>query len=270
MSSNGTFRYDGLFCDLYDCIPCCAKRPDHEFYVSYARAANGPTLELGCGTGRLLIRTAAAGCSVVGLDLSPAMLAKSAEKLQRHPQKTQKRAQLVRGDMTRFQLGRMFGLVTIPYRGFQHLLTVKEQLSCLRCVNRHLRFGGRLILDLLHAAPEETGNPRWHKEVLIAQKVQMPDGRKFRVTSRVAEFHPLGQYNDLETIFYVTHPDGRKQRVVQTFPFRYVFRFEAEHLLARCGFRVARLFGSFSKIPLRKGSRDLIIVAEKIWGVPGS
>lgn len=266
MSPKYSFHYDGPLCDLYDSIPTCARRPDRDFYVRYARAAQGPILELGCGTGRILIPTAEAGCTIVGLDLSRPMLAKCAERLRQQPWKIQRRARIVRGDMTRFALGRTFALVTIPFRGFQHLLTAQEQLACLRCVNRHLRPGGKLILDLLRTSPEATEDPHWQKEVMIGGEVEMPDGRKFRVTSRVAKFHPLEQYNDLDTIFYVTYPGGRKQRVVQTFPFRYIFRFEAEHLLARSGFRVTHVFGSFAKTPLKKNSGSLILVAEKTRG----
>jgi hypothetical protein len=64
-------------------------------------------------------------------------------------------------------------------------------------------------------------------------------------------------------IHYVTHADGHTERLVQAFPFRYFFRYEAEHLLARCGFRVIELFGAFDRSPLRDNSPEMIYVAEK-------
>ena len=36
-------------------------------------------------------------------------------------------------------------------------------------------------------------------------------------------------------------------QVAHAFPFRTVFRYEIEHLLARCGFRMAALFGDFDR-----------------------
>jgi len=51
-----------------------------------------------------------------------------------------------RGDMADFDLGEKFGLIIVPFRPFQHLLGVREQLACLRCAHRHLEPGGRLIL----------------------------------------------------------------------------------------------------------------------------
>ena len=54
---------------------------DVAFYVAQARAAGSPVLEIACGTGRITIPVAEAGCEVVGLDLSPAMLAQFRAKL---------------------------------------------------------------------------------------------------------------------------------------------------------------------------------------------
>jgi hypothetical protein len=67
----------------------------------------------------------------------------------------------------------------------------------------------------------------------------------------------------VEIIHYVTYPDGRTERLVQAFPFRYFFRYEVEHLLARCGFRVIDLFGSFDRSPLQDNSPEMIFVAAK-------
>ena len=47
---------------------------DVPFYLDCARRFGGPILELGSGTGRVMIPLAEAGYEVVGLDLSPAML----------------------------------------------------------------------------------------------------------------------------------------------------------------------------------------------------
>ena len=69
---------------------------------------------------------------------------------------------------------------------------------------------------------------------------------------------------DVELIYYVTHPDGRQERLVHSFPMRYLFRFEAEHLLARCGFEVEALYADYDKSPY--GSQypgELIFVAVK-------
>ncbi len=75
----------------------------------------------------------------------------------------------------------------------------------------------------------------------------------------------FNQINYVELIYYVTYPDGREERLVHAFPMRYLFRFEAEHLLARCGFEVEQVYADFDKSPYgAKYPGELIFVAKKM------
>jgi SAM-dependent methyltransferase len=262
-SQYGGYEDQAFIAELYDYIPGYAGRPDLDFYLDYARAAEGKILELGCGTGRLLIPIAAAGCEIVGLDLSEHMLAKCREKLQDQPEEVQERARIVQGDMTCFDLGETFGLITVPFRAFQHLISLDEQMACLRCVNRHLTMGGKLILDLFQVNLRYVTDPASAEEREDFAGVRLSGGRTLRRTHRLAALHRAEQVNDVEIIHYVTYPDGHTERLVQVFPFRYFFRYEVEHLLARCGFSVAELFGNFDRSPLQDNSPEMIFVAEK-------
>jgi len=262
MKKSGGYN-DPLFAELYDFTPPYNARPDIDFYLNLAGSVEGKILELGCGTGRILIPSAVAGCQIVGLDNSEFMMARCREKLQSQPKEVQGRVQLVNGSMTDFELGKMFALVTAPFRAFQHLISIEEQLSCLRCVNRHLQIGGRLVFDVFQVDPSRIDNPAYTKETEEFAEVILSDGRSFRRSHRTIAFHRAEQYNDIELIFYVTHPDGRTERLIQAFPFRYFFRYEVEHLLARAGFKVIQLFGNFDKSELTNDSNDMIFVAKK-------
>jgi SAM-dependent methyltransferase len=249
--------------EFYDPNPIYSSRADVDFYLHLARSAKGRILELGCGTGRILIPTAAAGCEIVGLDFSKAMLAGCREKLRKQPKGVRRRVRLVRGNMASFDLKEVFALITTPFRSFQHLLSVEDQLSCLRCANRHLKKGGRLVLDVFHVNPRMTYEPRFLLETEDVAEVELPDGRKVRRCGRIVSYHRAEQYNDIELIHYVKHPDGREERLVQALPLRYFFRYEVEHLLARCGFRVLELFGNYDKSPLTNDSPEMVFLAEK-------
>src|SRR5262245_24227477 len=144
-----TDEYAGA-AEFYDYVVPYATRGDVEFFVEEARAANGPVLEIGCGTGRVLIPTARAGVSITGLDLSSSMLEQCRAKLATEPADVRARVELCQGDMTRFELGKKFALATLPFRPFQHLLTVDDQLACLTTIHRHLEPAGRVILDLFN------------------------------------------------------------------------------------------------------------------------
>lgn len=262
-SQYGGYEDQTFVAELYDHVPGYAGRPDLGFYLDYVRSAPGPTLELGCGTGRLLIPISKAGYPIVGLDLSEYMLDRCRAKLEHEPEDVQARARTVQGDMTRFDLEQTFGLITIPFRAFQHLISVEEQLDCLRCANRHLDVGGLLILDLFQINLHYLLDPKYLEEREDFGGVPLPGGRTLRRSVRLAAAHRVRQVNDVEMIYWVTHPDGRVERLVQAFPMRYFFPYEVEHLLARCGFCVVETFGGFDRSPLGDDSPEMLIVARK-------
>ena len=86
----------------------------------------------------------------MGLDLSSHMLDICRQKLADEPEEVRSRVRLVQADMRDFELSRTFALVTTPFRPFQHLTTVEDQLTCLACIHRHLAPGGKLILDIFN------------------------------------------------------------------------------------------------------------------------
>src|SRR5690242_21802516 len=73
------------------------RRRDVAFWQRLAAAADGPVLELGCGTGRISLPLAKSGVSLVGLDRSTPMLARARQRLARA--KVLDRMLLVRGDV---------------------------------------------------------------------------------------------------------------------------------------------------------------------------
>ncbi len=250
--------------ELYDYVPVYRERTDVPFFVEMARESGGPVLEVACGTGRVLIPTARAGIRIVGIDRSAFMLDICRTRLRQEPADVQERAQLVESDMRDFSVGQGFALATLPFRPFQHLLTVEDELACLAAVHRHLADDGRVILDLFNPSIDLLASRTVGEEFGREAPFEMPDGRRVARSHRFAAHDPFRQVTDVELIYDVTHPDGRQERLIHAFPFRYLFRFEAEHLLARAGFEVEHLFAGYDKSPY--GSTypgELIFVARK-------
>jgi hypothetical protein len=171
--------------------------------------------------------------------------------------------------MTRFDLGEKFRLVIIPFRPMQHLLEIEQQISCLESVRKHLqgkggvfaKRGGRLILDVFQTDAERMHDPAYLKEAPVSE-YSMPDGRRVRIMERVTAFHRAEQRNDVEMIFYVRDVQGKEERLVFAWTLRYFFRYEVEHLLARCGFKVSAVYWDFDRSPLEDISPEMIFVAE--------
>ena len=113
---------------------------DVGFYVELARQAGGPVVELGVGTGRIAIPTAAAGVHVIGVDSSRGMLEVCAEAAA-----TAGVAHLVDlrvGDLADPPVRERVALVTCPFRAYLHLHTDDERLRALRAA-RELLLPGR-------------------------------------------------------------------------------------------------------------------------------
>ena len=249
--------------EMYDYVVPSRERGDVNCFVQAAKESGGPVLEAGCGTGRVLIPTARAGILITGLDLSPHMLAVCREKLKTEPPEVQARVRLVQGDMRRFELGQTFQLVTLPFRPFQHLTTVEEQLACLGCIHRHLAEDGKMILDIFNPKLESLVEKDFGVEMAEEPEFSLPDGRRVIRRHTVVSRDVANQINHVELVYYVTHPDGRQERLVQAFPMRYLFPFEAGHLLARAGFAVEQLYADYDKSPYgSKYPGELIFVAK--------
>ena len=261
--NSGGYQSDPFVAQLYDQVTPYKIRPDIDFFVQAAKDAGSPVLEVGCGTGRVLLPTTRAGVTITGLDLSEYMLDVCRTALEKETKEVQERVTLVQGDMRDFDLGVTFSLATIPFRPFQHLLTVEEQISCLATIHQHLKPGGRLILDLFNPSLIHLTRDNIGEEVDVEPEFTTPDGVKVSRCNKTVSRDLFNQINEVELIYYLTHPDGREERLVHAFSMRYLFRFEAEHLLTRCGFDVLAVYADYQKNPF--GSTypgDLILVAQ--------
>ncbi|MFB3923682.1 MAG: class I SAM-dependent methyltransferase [Terriglobia bacterium] len=251
--------------EFYDYVVPYRERQDVKFFVELARGAGGPVLEIGCGTGRVLIPTARAGIEIVGIDSSGSMLGICREKLAQETAEVRSRVKLVEADMRQFDLGREFPLATVPFRPFQHLVSVDDQVTCLATIRRHLIPSGRLVLDLFNPSlPYLVDDRLLLEEFNREPPFTMPDGRKVLRRHHILARDLFKQTQDVELIYRVTYQDGHEERLVSRFTMRYLFRYEAEHLLARSGFKVEAVYGDYDKSPYgSKYPGELIFIARR-------
>ena len=249
---------------LYDAVPLYGARSDVAFYVDEARRARGPVLEIGCGTGRVLLPVArATEQAIVGLDGSARMLERCRAKLDTEPESVRRRVTLHEGDVRDFALGRTFSLVTAPFRIMQHVVTIDDQLRCLAAVARHLEPGGRLVFDVFNPSFAAMLQDR-SAEAEDTPELTLADGRRFRRAARVPRVRWVEQVSEVEIIWYVADaPGAPSTRYVQAFDMRWYLPAELTHLLARAGFRVEAIYGNYDRSPLTDGSPDQVVCAVK-------
>lgn len=234
---------------------------DVGFYVAQAQAAGSPVLELACGTGRVTISIAAAGVQVLGLDLSPQMLARFKSKLPGLPVEVRGKITLMQGDMRSFDLRQRFALVIIPYRAFLHNLTVAEQLAALQAIGRHLPSGGRLALNVfdpdLRIIIERSGEIG--QALTPAGEFTRPDNGHQVVVWESRQYDIAAQMVRVRWLYDELGDDGLVlSRAYTDLHLRWVYRYEMEHLLARSGFAVEALYGGFEGEPFVAGG-------EQVW-----
>lgn len=263
--NSGGYQSNPLVAQIYDYIPPYKDRADVDFFVKEAVESGGSVLEIGCGTGRVLIPTARSGIPITGLDLSEHMLEVCREALKKEEAGVQELVNLVQGDMRDFDLGQKFSLVTTPFRPFQHLVRTTDQIRCLECIHSHLEPAGKLVLDIFNPSLARIASQDYGEENETEPAFTLPGGIQVQRKDRIAERDYTHQVQQVELIYYLTYPDGSKERIVHAFPMRYIFRYEAEHLLARCGFEVTNLYADYQKNPY--GSTypgELIFIAKKV------
>lgn len=264
MPDAGGYETYQFVAEFYDFVAPYRDRQDIAFFVDAALESGGPVLEVGCGTGRVLIPTAQAGVQIVGLDLSTHMLSVCRERIQKEPREVQTRVELVQTDMRKFDLKQRFKLITLPFRPFQHLLTVEDQISCLISIYNHLEVGGRLVLDLFNPSLEALTRDDLGEEFGDEPEFTTPAGQRVIRKHKIVSRDYFNQINQVELIYYITHPDGRQERMVHAFPMRYLYRFEAEHLLVRCGFCLEQVYADYDKnLYGSEYPGELIMVARK-------
>jgi SAM-dependent methyltransferase len=234
---------------------------DVQFYLEEARRVGSPILEIGCGTGRILLPLAEAGVEIVGLDRAPAMLSLLRQKLSQRSTETQQRVELIEGDMRHFSLGRRFNLIMIPYRAFLHLLTPKDQRQALHCVREHLTDDGQLIFNVFDPNLEMIAAHLGPLGAALKRDSEFihPDTGHRVVVWNSFQYDPERQM--LEGYFICEELDNAGRLIAKTYSpltLRYVHRYEMRYLLELCGYKVEALYGDFQRGPFRHGG-------EQIW-----
>jgi len=125
------------------------RRDDVRFYQTLAGERGGPVLDLGCGTGRLMLPLLRDGHAVVGVDRAAPMLARAAARVARLGPAARRRALLLRGDLRALPLGRRrFAFAVAAFHTVQHCESDGELVRFFRDAAAALIPGGWLAFDV--------------------------------------------------------------------------------------------------------------------------
>jgi SAM-dependent methyltransferase len=136
-------------------VECASYDADLPLWRELARAAAGPILDVGCGTGRVALDLAANGHDVTGLDSEPSFTAALAARARERGL----RVRAETADARSFSLaGRIFALAIAPMQVVQLLGGRAGRAGMLASVRPHLAAGGVLAIalaDPLDGVPDD-------------------------------------------------------------------------------------------------------------------
>ena len=182
-------------------------RPEPE-ELAYYRAAierfGEPALDLGCGTGRLLVPLRAAGLDVDGVDISEDML----DLCREHAEREGVSPRLERQAFHELALPRRYGTIYIC-DSFGIGGRRDRDLETLRRIHDHLEPGGALVfsLELPYNTDDETRWARWlpgHRAGLPrawpeeGDRQRAANGDEYELVGRLLELDPLEARERLE------------------------------------------------------------------------
>jgi SAM-dependent methyltransferase len=222
----------------YDAWAANMTEDDVGWYVSLAREADEPIVELAVGTGRVAIPIAEeTGKRVIGIDASPKMLAIARERAGALP------VELREGDMRDLALEEPVDLIICPARSLLHLPTWADRRRAFESVARALKPGGRFAWNALALSPVIAA--RHH-----GTRSEQADGRWEEVTYVAADSRI-----DLKR--------GSGDEEHGTVSLWWATKAEWEGLIDVSGLKVEALYGGFNKEPFDDQAVEFVWVVRK-------
>jgi SAM-dependent methyltransferase len=176
------YEYRGLVVQAWDLLRGdTSEWADRAFYRSIIESNRGPALDVGCGTGRLMLDYLSAGLDVDGVDISPEMLALCRTKAANMGVDVSRR--LFEQEMEGLSLPRQYATIFVPSSSFQLLTDPSAASQALRRFREHLDPGGVLVMSIMSKLWPGKRVPiqmEWSRWVKIGERQRPDDGATIR------------------------------------------------------------------------------------------
>jgi SAM-dependent methyltransferase len=233
---------------------------DIELLQDVAEESSGPILEMGCGSGRVLVPLAESGHRLVGIDQSGPMLERAGQRATRAGVSSSISLQTLDLSQPAKAKGGPFGLVLYTLNALMHLPTQQAQITSLASAHDALASDGTLFLDLMNPAPDYLH--RLEASTLLEWSGNGPDGTTVDKWAH-RSIDPIEQVIDTTIWYDLFESNGEFRRFRTSFTLRYLHLSEIMLMLESIGFSSIQTFGSYQLDPLDGASERMIITAGK-------
>jgi len=176
------YEYRGLMAQAWDLLRGDTSAwPDRAFYRTIIEQRDGPALDVGCGTGRLMLDYLGAGLDVDGVDNSPEMLVICRHKAAAAGLDVSGR--LFQQEMDQLALPRRYATVFVPSSSFQLLTDAAAAEEAMARFRDHLERGGVLVMPFMsklwpgRRTPAQMEWTDWHR---LGEAQRPQDGATIR------------------------------------------------------------------------------------------
>jgi SAM-dependent methyltransferase len=235
------------------------KTDDIDFYKELLEDAPGPVLEVGCGSGRVVLPLARDGFTVHGIDNDAAMLARARKRVDMQPD-TYPNLTLQAGDVLTDEIpGGPFAFVLLSYNMLMHFHQQPQQIRLLERLRAVAADEALLVLDLPNAG-EMFATPD-SDAITLERTFIEPETGHMVMQQAVSVLDRATQLMRVTWIYDEITGDGMLKRTVAPTLFRYFFPYEVQLLLDRCGWAVDTLYGDTDGSPFEDGAPRMIVLA---------
>ncbi|MGD8780269.1 MAG: class I SAM-dependent methyltransferase [Ignavibacteria bacterium] len=219
---------------------------DVPFYLERIKSVKAKNvLELGCGTGRVLVPLAKSCKKIIGIDYSQEMLETCKEKVANAGLTN---ARVFQEDITSLNLGKTFDLVIAPYRVLQALESDKEVQGFFETIAKHLNTTGKGIVNVFKPkmSAEEMKTNWCQPGKIINQEINMEDGSRLVYAFRQHKMdkEKLVIYPDMIYRRYVN--ETLVEEIIHPIKMRCYYPNEFKQLITNMGFTITGSWGGYN------------------------
>jgi ubiquinone/menaquinone biosynthesis C-methylase UbiE len=245
MSTNPSYEYYGMMAEFWDLFRGDTSTwEDRFFYLDVVKKYGQPVLDVGCGTGRILLDFTQQGIDIDGIDNSPEML----ERLQRKAEKLNLKPTVYQQDMDTLDVARKYQTILVPSSSFQLLLDENLPSAAIRRFYEHLLPGGVLAMPFMTIWKE--GDPLVSE--FTSEVVRPEDGATIRRRSHTrfdlkTNFeHTIDRYEIIRDGNVVASEEHEQSPATRSYTQQ-----QAVALYQQAGFKNIQVFHEFTFEPVR-------------------
>lgn len=234
---------------------------DVNFYVNMAKKyGTKRILEVGSGTGRILLKIAQEGLLIDGLEPNLERYEYCLKQINFLESKIKNNVNIFNVFSSAYKTKEKYSLVILPFRLLQEITTIKEQEELLRQLKDLIEDGGFLIFDVLYPSPDLLYRFENNKNIEIGKKHIKENNQDFYTSFVIEDIDTKNQIFRAKRIY-----ECNDEKVSYNWTSRYLMRYEIEYLLKYLNFKIVDVFGDFEMTPFddAQNPNNMIFIVKK-------